>query len=208
MAEDLGGGKRRNLGNGLKAALLILLLIGLGILVWVFLRKNVAHTNNSTSSKAPSPQGNFQNSSTPIDSLISYKLPAGWTDTDCISGRESILIISSTQPRPNCAIDLQRWSIRIAMATQNITSCNQIKVNNQQVTNHVCASQTINGKSTLKSSTTYNEKSPYGHAVKVSDYFIKTAKGTVKLEYVDDLTTNNDDFQVQFDQIANSVKVK
>jgi hypothetical protein len=30
----------------------------------------------------------------------------------------------------------------------------------------------------------------------------------VKLEYADDLTTSEDDYQAQFDQIANSIKVK
>jgi hypothetical protein len=40
---------------------------------------------------------------------------------------------------------------------------------------------------------------------------MKTEKkdaGVVKLEYADDQTSNEDDYQAQFDQIANSIKIK
>jgi hypothetical protein len=200
--------KRKHWLSGLGILLCGAILLAAILWGYNFVSKNVKQSDNNTSSPASHSQSGFQNTNTPIDSLIKYNLPAGWTDTDCISGTEVILFIPPTLPRPNCAIDLQKWSVRITMDPQSPSNCNQIKVNNQQITNHVCASQFINGKKAIKSSTTYNEKSPYAHPTKVEDYFISTGKGTIKIEYIDDLTNSNDDFQAQFDQLANSVTAK
>jgi hypothetical protein len=200
--------KRERLLAGLSVLLCGAILVAVVLLGYNFVRNNVKRSDNNTNTPASRSQSRFQNTNTPIDSLITYKLPAGWTDTDCISGTEVILFIAPTLPRPNCAIDLQKWSVRITMDPQSPTNCNQINVNNQQITNHVCASKFINGKKAIKSSTTYNEKSSYAHPTKVEDYFINTGKGTIKIEYIDDLTNSNDDFQVQFDQLANSVTTK
>jgi hypothetical protein len=204
----LSSAERKGLRAGLPLLLGVIILVAAVLIGVNFVRNNVKQSNSNTNTPASSTQSSFQNTNTPIDSLITYKLPPGWTDTDCISGTEAILFISPTQPRPNCAIDLQKWSMRITMDPQSPSNCSQIKVNNQQITNHVCASQFINGKSAIKSSTTYNEKSSYAHPTKVEDYFISTGKGTIKLEYIDDLSNSNDDFQAQFDQLASSVKTK
>jgi hypothetical protein len=69
-------------------------------------------------------------------------------------------------------------------------------------------SQTINGNKIFVASTTYNNKSTYGKDTKVSEYFVDTKSGVVKLEYADDLASTEDDYQAQFDQIANSIKIK
>jgi hypothetical protein len=200
---------KRNRVAALLPVVFIVLAIVAAVALWQgFLKTNIKNTTNGTNQKSSDAQNNFQNSNTAIASLISYRLPDGWTDTDCIAGKETILLIPPSLPRPNCAIDIQSWTIRITMDSQDIKDCNQIKVNNQHVTNHVCSSVAINSSRLLKSSTTYNEKSPYGKAVKISDYYIKTSKGVIKLEDVDDLASSNDDLQNQFDQIANSIKVK
>jgi hypothetical protein len=186
--------------------IIVLSLIIIAIVLWLVLGRDSGNKSNTNKSQAhPTSQ---QNGNTQIESLISYKLPTGWTDTDCISATETILIIPSGQLHPNCAVNAQDWFLKITMDTHNTATCNQIKVDNSQVTNHVCSSVPVNGQRFVKSSTTYNDKSTYGHNVKVSDYFIKANGGVVKLEYVDDLTNNNDDFQTGFDQLANSIQVK
>jgi hypothetical protein len=188
----------------------ILLVIAAAALALIFHKNNKAYNNASTASanKSSTNQTTFPGNRTQIESLISFELPANWTDTDCIGATETVLIIPNQDVRPNCAIDLQNWSVKMVMDTHNTTSCSQIKVDNSQVTNHVCSTVPVNGVRLVKSSTTYNDKSSYGHATKVSDYFIKTKNGVVKLEYIDNLTSTNDDYQTGYDQLANSIKVK
>jgi hypothetical protein len=185
---------------------IVLAIIITAVLALVFHKDS--KKSSSSNGKNPPTQTSFPNNNAQIGSLISYQLPANWTSTDCIAATENILVIPDSQLHPNCAIDLQNWLIKIVTDQHNTTSCNQIKVDNSQVTKHVCSTVPINGERLVKSSTTYNEKSPYGHPTTVSDYFVKTKNGVVKLEYIDNLTTAGDDFQAGFDQLANSLKVK
>jgi hypothetical protein len=186
---------------------LVILVIAGAIILWLILGRNNNKPATVPSTKNTPHQVNPQSTNTQLDSLITYKLPQGWTDADCVGKSETILIIANGQ-HPFCSSDAQNWPIKLTLDTQNTTDCHQITVDNSKVTKHICSSLFINGAKTIKSSTTYNDKSPYGHATKVSDYYIKTGKGVVKLEYVDNQTVNTDDYQAGFDQLAASVKTK
>jgi hypothetical protein len=188
------------------ALLIVLLIAAVAIILWLIFGKNNKQANNTSS---PSPQSSQQaHSGDQINSAISYQLPNGWNTVTCNNPTEVILIVPQGKVSPDCATLAANWPMKIMIDPMNTTDCSQIKVNAQQVTNHICSSQSINGSKFFVSSTTYNDKSSYGKNVKASDYYVKTSSGVVKLEYADDLTTSEDDYQAQFDQIANSIKVK
>jgi len=142
------------------------------------------------------------------NSLISYSLPPDWSSVSCEGSSEIILIVPSGKVSPRCDTVAENWPIRIFIDQKNTKDCNQIEVDNQQVTKHTCSSKFTDGHKTLVVSTTYNEKSQYARATTVSEYYIDTSNGVVKLEAKDDLASADDDHQAEFDQIANSVKVK
>jgi hypothetical protein len=189
--------------NKYKWATVLLVVVVAGLLI--FLAFGNKKTANKTTTTNPTSQQTSTNSS--VNSLISYQLPDGWSKVECGGELDVTLIVPAQRMKPDCASLADSWPMKIAKDPKNTTDCNQIKVNNQQITNHVCSSQSINGQRLFVSSTTYNNKSPYGKDTKVSDYYVSTKKGVVKLEYADDLTTSEDDYQTQFDQIANSIKV-
>jgi hypothetical protein len=185
-------------------ALVVVIIIIAAFLAFLGTQKD--NKKVSTSNKPVTPSEN--NSTIPkIDSLMSYTLPTDWTKQNCGGSTEVVLIVPAGKVSPNCVALASSWPMKIVMDTLNTTDCNQIKVNNQQVTNHVCSSQPINGSKIFVSGTTFNNKSLYGRDTRVSDYFVNTPKGVVKLEYADDLSSPEDDYQAQFDQIANSIKV-
>jgi hypothetical protein len=200
--EEKKTGRRRSL-------LIILIIIALAAALIIGLKLGKS-SNKRTSSvtNPPSNSAKTSNTNSKISSLISYQLPDGWNSVGCNNPTEVILIVPQGKVSPDCASLADNWPMKIMMDPMNTTECSQIKVNNQQITNHVCSSQTINGSKIFVASTTYNEKSDYGKNTKVSDYYVDTSNGVVKLEYADDLTSNEDDYQAQFDQIANSIKVK
>jgi hypothetical protein len=200
---DLESPEKTNKIKWLPILVLILFVVGaIGLFVH---KKNKVSTPAQTS---PSAQTSSDTSTFNIDSLISYQLPDGWTTQDCGGENDVVLIVPAQRVKPDCASLADSWPMKFSKDPQNTTDCNQIKVNNQQVTNHVCSSQNINGQKIFVSSTTYNNKSVYGKDTKVSDYYVESKKGVIKLEYADDLTSSEDDYQAQFDQIANSIKVK
>jgi hypothetical protein len=186
-----------------------IVLVAVIIIVAAFLAFLSTHKDNKKVPASNNPVAPSENNSTipKIDSLMSYILPTDWTKQNCGGSTEVVLIVPAGKVSPNCVALASSWPMKIIMDTLNTTDCNQIKVNNQQVTNHVCSSQLINGSKVFVSGTTFNNKSRYGKDTRVSDYFIDTPKGVVKLEYADDLSSPEDDYQAQFDQIANSIKV-
>lgn len=181
-------------------AILVLLALA-ALIVWLIVVAN--HPKNNKTAEPPASQ---VPSSSEINDLVSYDLPSGWFKIGCSDALT--LIVPSGQTRPSCTNDVQNWPIKITLSPQDITDCNQIKVNNQQVTKHICRSQFISGQKVIDSSTTYNDKSFYGRPTKVSDYYFNTRGKTIQFEYIDNLSNDKDDFQSQFDQFVNTVKVK
>jgi len=162
-------------------------------------------SNNSKTTNPTMPTSPVKST---VESLVSYQLPDGWTKVECGGENDVVLIVPAQRVKPDCATLSDSWPMTLMKDPMKTTDCNQIKVNNQQITNHVCSSQNVNGQKMLVSSTTYNDKSLYGKDTKVSDYYLDTKKGVIKLEYADDQTSTEDDYQAQFDQIANSMQVK
>jgi hypothetical protein len=190
------------------ALLVVVLVAAIAIGLWLLFGKDNNKQSSNPNSQNTQSSNASKNNSGQINSLISYDLPSGWKTITCNTSTEAVLIVPSGRVTPDCASLSDNWPMKILMDSNNTTECSQIKVNSQQVTNHVCSSQTINGNKIFVASTTYNEKSSYGKNTKVSDYYVDTKNGVVKLEYADDQTSNEDDYQAQFDQIANSIKIK
>jgi cytoskeletal protein RodZ len=186
--------------------LTIVLVIAIAVILWLVFGKN--NQNNKSTMPNSQTTNSSTNKNSQINSLISYDLPDSWKTVSCNNASEVILIVPTGRVTPDCASLSDDWPMKIMMDPKNTTECSQIKVNSQQVTNHVCSSQTINGNKIFVASTTYNNKSTYGKDTKVSEYFVDTKSGVVKLEYADDLASTEDDYQAQFDQIANSIKIK
>jgi hypothetical protein len=176
----------------LTAILLLLVLIGVGLIIISLLNQGIKHEPEKSTQKQP--QSSEPETKADINALISYELPEGWTVLNCDSG-SIVLIVPAKKVSPACTALADSWPMKFVANNQNITDCSQIKVNNQQVTNHVCSSQYINGSKALVASTTYNNKSAFGKDTKVS-------------EYADDLASAEDNYQAEFDKIANSIKVK
>jgi hypothetical protein len=181
-----------------------LLIAGIAAALWF-----VFGNNSDTQPPATTSQSSQQtNSSSSVNSLISYQLPDGWKTVSCNKPTEVVLLVPQGKVSPDCASLAGNWPMKIQIDPANTTECSQIKVNNQQLTNHVCSSKFINGNKFLTASTTYNDKSTYGKTTKVSDYYVSAKGSVVKFEYADDQTSPEDDYQTQFDQIVNSVKLK
>jgi hypothetical protein len=94
--------------------------------------------------------------------------------------------------------------IKIYVDRQYITDCQQLN-SPQDVRKHVCISLYIDGHKSLKASTEYPKSSTYKTDTTISDYYIDTGKGVVKVEYT---YTSNNDYQIGYDQLAMSLKVK
>jgi cytoskeletal protein RodZ len=187
--------------------LIILIVLLAGFIGWLlFIKSDNQNNNQNMQSNTNSAQPTNSNSS--IDSLISYQLPADWKTVSCKTPNEVILIVPSGKVSPDCASLAGNWPIKFSLDFKNTKDCNQIKVNNQQVTNHTCSSKFIGGNKVLVSNTTYNKQSTYGKNTKVAEYYVITKSNVVKLEAADDEASAEDDYQPQVEQIANSIKSK
>jgi hypothetical protein len=137
-----------------------------------------------------------------ITSVVSYTLPAGWSDAVCTASNV-VLVTPTGAPQANCG-DVSSSPITISMDANNTNNCNELQ-NVQNDSDHVCKSLYINGHLSLDASTTYDAASSYKTSTTFSDYFINTGKGIVKVDYT---YTSNNSFQAGFDQLATSIKTK
>lgn len=165
--------------------------------------------NKTTNQTGDNSNTQSKNASNSASSLISYTLPSGWTDTECIGDTNTILIIPLGKQKPlDCASGVKDWPIKIYIDPGNTTDCGQFKFDQQQITGHVCKSVFIDGHKTIRAATKYNEKSSYGKLTDVLAYYINTASKVVKLEYTDNVADRGDDFLGGFEELVASVKVK
>lgn len=155
-------------------------------------------TPNTQTTGADTNSTNESSSVAEINSLVTYSLPAGWKEYSCPDSNGYIFVGPAGA---NCGpINL----VRISVDTANNTDCNQLQ-NVENVSKHICISEFINGKKTLKSETIYNAKSSYSANTTVKAYYINTGKGVVKLEY---LYNGDNGYQSGFEQLAKSVQTK
>jgi hypothetical protein len=177
-------------------------LILIIFLAWViFIKPDEQSSNQNPSSSSSTPVSS-------VNDLISYSLPAGWNTLSCNNPNEIILIVPDGKVTPTCSTLADSWPTKLLIDPKNTRDCNQIKVNNQQITSHTCSSKIINGTKVLVSNTSYNDKSSYGKNTNATDYYVITNKGVANLHYADDVSSPDDDYQTEFDQIANSIKAK
>lgn len=153
---------------------------------------------NSTS-KTPT---NNNVSGTDVASLVSYTLPDAWSQSTCSASAGTVYVVPSGTSL-DCSANPSA-PIKIFVDANNTTDCGQL-ANVQNVRKHICASLYINGHKSLKASTEYLKSQSYASDTTVSDYYINTGRGVVAVEYT---YTNSNDYQIGFDQLANSVKVK
>jgi hypothetical protein len=138
---------------------------------------------------------------TGVKSLVSYSLPDGWKEANCPAVPDTIYITPAGTTL-NCNADPSA-PIKIYVDSQGATDCQQLQAV-QNVKKHICSSLYINGHKSLKALTEYPQSSSHSQDTTVSDYYINTGKGVVRVEYT---YTASNDYQTGFEQLANSVKV-
>lgn len=188
-----------------KAIQLTVLILGLviiaGLIGWKLGHSNDSkHSNpvsNNTNATSTTPASNSD-----VKSLVAYTLPDGWKEGTCPDAGGKLYIV------PNGAL-LQCGSnpaspIKMYVDANNTTDCQQLQ-NVQNVRKHVCKSLFINGHKSLQSSTEYPKSATYPEDTTISDYYIDTGKGVVAVEYT---FTSRNNYQIGFDQLANSVRTK
>ncbi len=188
--------------------IIIALIVVAGLVGWLLGRSDDPKptTNQTPSSQNTSqpPSSAGSNSSSDVKSLVSYTLPDGWKEATCPNATGAVFVIPSGASGVNCDANPSS-PVKISVDPANNTDCNQLQ-NVQNVSKHVCVSEFINGKKSLKAETAYNKDSSYKKETAINAYYINTGKGVVKVEYIHDPSSN--DYQAGFEQLAKSIQVK
>lgn len=185
-------------------ALLLVLVIIAGFVGWRLGSSNDSTNNGGTNSNTSQFSSSGNAESTDVKNSVSYTLPDEWDEGVCPVSNATIYIIPPATSL-NCNAKLSA-PIKLYVDPQNTTDCQQLKpASTQNIKKHICSSLYIDGHKSLKSLTEYNAGSSYKTNTTISDYYINIGKGVVAIEYT--YTTAND-FQVGFDQLAKSIKVK
>jgi hypothetical protein len=186
---------------------IVVLILGLviiaGLIGWKLGQSNDKQTattptaSNSTATSSTTPASNSD-----VKSLVSYSLPDGWKEGTCPDSQGKLYIV------PNGASlacgNNPSAPVKMYVDANNTTDCQQLQ-NTPNVRKHICKSVFINGHKSLQSSTEYPKSATYPEDTTISDYFIDTGKGVVAVEYT---YTSSNNYQIGFDQLANSVKPK
>lgn len=186
----------------LAAIAVIVIALGGGIIGWKIGQSNTKTSPANTGTSASTQPAANDASANDAKSLVSYTLPDGWKEGACPNNTDRTYVIpdgSSLRCDSNPSAP-----IKISVDPGNTTDCQQL-ANVQNVKKHICISLYINGHKTLKASTEYLKSSSLPSDITISEYYIDTGKGVVKLEYS---YTSANDYQTGFDQLANSVKLK
>jgi len=180
--------------------ILILILASLGA-GWLI---GQSGNNNDQNATKPSQPENADKSASDSDvkEAVSYMLPDGWTEGSCTNSAGVVYIIPNDS-KLDCGANPSA-PIKVYMDPQNTTDCSQLN-NAGNVTKHVCISLYIDGHKSLKASTEYPKSSEQSSGKTVSDYYIDTGKGVVKVEYA---FTSDNSYQADYDQLATGTKVK
>lgn len=155
------------------------------------------------SKDAPIKSANGTTSSeTEVNSIVSYTLPDGWKEASCANQASTVFVVP-TGSALQCDTD-SISPIKISVDPQNTTDCQELS-NVQNVRKHICKSLFIGGHKTLQASTEYPKSSSYPVDTTISDYYIDTNKGVIRIQYT---YTSGNDYQMGFDQLANSVRIR
>lgn len=182
----------------------LVLLILVGLAGWYLGRSG--DTNNMDQSAATTTQPTEQapSDSREVNSLVSYTLPDGWKQATCPSAAGAVYVVPAGSAAVDCSANPSA-AVKISVDPSNSKDCNQIQ-NVQNVSKHICVSEFINGKKSLKAETIYNKDSSYGEERTVNAYYVDTGSAVVKLEYVHKPDAN--EALTGFEQLAKSVQAK
>lgn len=182
----------------------LVVIIGLilvaGLLGWYIGRPNDSPAVNqqTNSGDTLSSQGSDTKD---LKSLVNFSLPDGWSEAMCPSRPSSVYILPGGE-KVKC--DMNPSSpVKISVDPANYRDCNELQ-NVQMVSKHVCISEYINGKKSLKAETVYNNESSYKQATTINAYYIDIGDAVIKLEYVHDPSSNA--YQTDFESLAKSVQ--
>ncbi len=191
----------------------IILILAAGLFGWWLGNSNDAPANNSANNQTSntSPPTNNKDSPTTnndagleVKSLVSYTLPDGWKEGSCASTGGPVYIVPNGAGNVDCDANPSS-PVKISMDPANNKDCNQLQ-SVQNVSKHICVSEFINSRKSLKAETIYNKDSSYKKETAINAYYIDTGKGVVKVEYTHD--PGNNEYQAGFEQLAKSVQVK
>lgn len=180
----------------------MLLLIAAIIFGWAIGRYQNSRktpTDNQTVNQSASNTSDSAN----IKSIVKYHLPDGWKESSCQSAPGAIFVIPSGAGEVDCSSSPSS-PIKMSIDPANNTDCNQLQ-NVQNVSKHICISEYINGKKSLRAETHYNSQSAYRKDITILAYYINTGKGVAKIEYS---YTSHNAYQVGWEELAKSVSVK
>lgn len=183
--------------------LAVVLVVAAGIVGWLIGRSNNSTNNNQTStSTQTTSSGNAAGSD--VKSLVSYTLPDGWSEGTCPTSSNTIYV-NPNSTSLDCNANPSA-PVKIYVDSQNTTDCQQLQpTDNKGIKKHVCISLYIDGHKSIKALTTYSSGSSYNTDTTMSYYYISTGKGVVAVQYT---YTSANDYQIGFDQLATSTKIK
>lgn len=170
---------------------------------WLIGRRNLPAQktgNNSTNQTSTASKV----AATDAKTLVSYTLPDAWSEDTCSTSANVIYIIPK-EATFDCDANPSA-PIKIYVDERSVTDCQQlVPASNDGIKKHICISLYIDGHKSLKALTEYSSSTAYKTDTTISGYYINTGKGVVAIEYT---YTSSNDFQIGFDQLAKSVKVK
>lgn len=182
----------------------VILLILAVVAGWYLGRSGDSDTKDQPTATTTQPTEQVSSEGRDVNSLISYSLPDGWKEATCPSAAGAAYIVPAGSGSVNCNANPSS-AVKISVDSSNSKDCNQLQ-NVQNVSKHVCVSEFINGKKSLKAETIFNKDSSYGEERTVNAYYIDLGSAVVKLEYVHKPDSN--EALMGFEQLAKSVKAK
>jgi hypothetical protein len=139
-----------------------------------------------------------------VKSLISYTLPDNWKEVECLDIKGPIFIVpAGSDSNIDCAGNPVA-PVRLSVDPVNTHDCNELQ-SQQDVKKHTCISLFINGRKSLKATTEYLDSSSFKKATTINAYYIDIGEKVIKAEYY---YNSDNNYQVGFDQLANSIKSK
>lgn len=195
---------KNHLNKRTKIIILAVVLVAAASLVGWLIGHSNNSTNNNQASTSTQTTSNSNVGGSNVKSLVSYTLPDGWSEGTCPTSSNTIYI-NPNSTSLDCNANPSA-PIKIYVDSQNTTDCQQLNpTDNRGVKKHVCISLYVDGHKSLKASTTYSSGSSYNTDTTISDYYINTGRGVVAVQYT---YTSTNDYQIGFDQLATSTKIK
>ena len=179
----------------LLAGSLVILVLGTVVLLGAF---------HHADAPAGGPSESKTSATDDVRALIDFTTPANWQTATCPDNGMRLYLVSSGSAI-DCAVDPPA-PFSMLVDPRVTTNCQQVTAPNG-VLGHTCKSVMIDNHPALQVVTEYPKSDMYPKAETDSYYFVDTGNGVVQLGYVYGAKGTNT-YQSQFDQLAQSIKVK